>query len=96
MTAFCAACGQPIPSGDAKPLSPAEREALSAWWHTGTVEKAAALLSRSYRTVVNQLYSARMRDGVHTTHDLMKLHYADLIALGDLVGSHNISRRKAA
>lgn len=96
MTDLCSSCGQPIPSGDAKPLSPAEREALSAWWHTGSVDKAAALLSRAPRTVVNQLYSARTRDGVHTTHDLMKLHYADLIPLGDLVTRHNNSGRKAA
>ena len=92
----CQSCGQPLPPGDSAPLTPAELDALSAWWHTGTVRKAAALLSRSERTVVNQLYSARIRNKVHTTLELVQLHLDSLRSLPDLIASHNVARGKVA
>jgi DNA-binding CsgD family transcriptional regulator len=92
----CPSCGQSMSSGESAPLTPAELDALSAWWHTGTVRKAAALLSRSERTIVNQLYSARIRNKVHTTLELVQLHLASLRSMPDLIESHNISRGKVA
>ena len=93
----CPTCGQSMPeSGGAAVLTAAELEALSAWWHTGTVKRAADLLSRSPRTVVNQLYSARIRNGLHATSELVPLYLGSLRSMRDLVTSHNQSRRKAA
>ena len=92
----CPTCGQQIPGKHGRALTDAELDALSAWWHTGTVKGAADLLSRAERTVINQLYSARIRDGVHTTLELVQLHIGELRSMGELLKSHNLSRRKAA
>lgn len=94
---LCPKCGQPIPGGrGATPLSSAELDALSAWWHTGSTKRAADLLSRSQRTVINQLYSARIRDNVHTTLELLQLHIGELRSMSTLLAQHNSTRRKAA
>lgn len=93
----CPTCGQPVPdSKRAVALTAAELEALSAWWHTGTVKRAADLLSRSPRTVINQLYSARIRNGVHATVELVPLYLGSLRSVHDLLTSHKPSDRKAA
>lgn len=92
----CESCGQPVASGGAAPLTSAELDALSAWWHTGSARRAADLLSRSPRTVVNQLYSARIRNDVHKTAHLIPLYLGSLRSMGELLTSHNQSRRKAA
>lgn len=92
----CPTCGQERPEGGgAAVLSPAELEALSAWWHTGTTKRAADLLSRSQRTVINQLYSARNRNRVHTTAELVPLYIGSLRTMRELITEHNSSRRAA-
>lgn len=91
----CLSCGQPIPAREGAPLTPGELDALSAWWHTGTVRKAATVLSRAPRTVVNQLYQARIRNNVHTTLELAQLHMGELRTMRDLVTKHNHSRKAA-
>jgi DNA-binding CsgD family transcriptional regulator len=92
----CPTCGQHVESTGAAPLTPAELEALSAWWHTGNIKRAAALLHRSPRTLRNQLYRARIRNNVHQSVQLVPLYLDSLKPLGDLITSHNFSRRKAA
>jgi DNA-binding CsgD family transcriptional regulator len=92
----CPSCGQVLPGTHGKPLTPAELDALSAWWHTGNMKRAADLLSRSERTVINQLASARIRNGVHTTLELLQLHIGELRSMSDLLTSHKVATRKAA
>lgn len=92
----CLSCGQPIPPREGAPLTSGELDALSAWWHTGSVRKAATLLSRAPRTVVNQLYGARIRNNVHTTLELAQLHMTELRTMRELLTSHNHKRREAA
>lgn len=95
--ALCPNCGQPMPSGrGAAPLSSAELDALSAWWHTGSTRRAADLLSRSQRTVINQLYSARNRNQVHATVELLPLYLGSLRSMRELLTKHNSARRKVA
>lgn len=77
-------------------LPPSELDALSAWWHTGTIRSAANLLSRSERTVINQLYRARNRNNVHTTLELGQLYLGELRSMSHLVTQHNSRRRKIA
>jgi len=79
-----------------QPLTAGEMDALSAWWHTGSVKRAADLLSRSPRTVINQLYAARIRNGVHTTHELLQLHLGSLRTMSQLLTQHNDRERKSA
>lgn len=95
---LCPTCGQSMPENlrSRAALTDGELDALSAWWHTGSVRKAADLLSRADRTIVNQLYSARIRDGVHTTLELVQVHMGELRTMRELLGSHNSTRRKAA
>lgn len=86
-----------MPSGrGAAPLSSAELDALSAWWHTGSIRAAADLLSRSDRTVINQLYAARIRNNVHRTVALLPLYLGRLRSVSDLVTSHKVTDRKVA
>jgi len=92
----CPTCGQDRDDRVGEPLTDAEIDALSAWWVTGTTKKAAALLGLAERTVVNQLYRARMRDQVHTTGDLIPLHIAQLRSMTQLMALHNERARKAA
>ena len=92
----CPTCGNQMPDHPGEPLTAAELDALSAWWHTGSIKGAADLLSRAERTVINQLYRARIRDGVHTTLELVQLHIGELRTMSDLLKSHNLSRRRAA
>lgn len=49
-----------------RPLSPAELDALAAWWRTGRVTTAAAELGLAVQTVKNQLASARRRSQAPT------------------------------
>lgn len=93
---LCPTCHQEMPGREGQPLTSGELDALSAWWHTGTTKRAADLLSRSERTVINQLYSARIRNDVHTTLELLQLHIGELRTMSDLLTSHNVSRRKAS
>lgn len=95
MTEYCDKCGQPLPQ-PAKRLTPGELDALSAWWHTGSAKAAAHLLDVAEQTVKNQLYSARVRHGVHRTADLVVSHLERLRSLDDLITSHNLKNRKAA
>jgi hypothetical protein len=71
-------------------------DALSAWWHMGTVKRAADLLSRSERTVINQLYSARNRNRVHTTVELVQLYLGSLRSVSELIMQHNENRAEAS
>jgi DNA-binding CsgD family transcriptional regulator len=96
MAQFCPTCHQEWTPPERKILTPAELDALSAWWHTGSIKRAADLLSRAERTVINQLYSARIRNNVHTTLELVQLHLGELRTMGDLVTQHNVRDRKAA
>lgn len=84
-SSLCPHCGQPLP-GDrgAAELTSAELDALSAWWHTGNTKRAADLLSRSQRTVINQLYSARNRNQVHATVELLPLYLGSLRTMSEL------------
>jgi DNA-binding CsgD family transcriptional regulator len=93
---LCPSCGQVLPKAKGDPLTPAELDALSAWWHMGTVKRAADLLSRSERTVVNQLYTARNRNGVHTTVQLAQLQFGKMRSLPELMAQHNSARKAAA
>jgi DNA-binding CsgD family transcriptional regulator len=96
MTELCPTCGQvKPPAGLAASLTPGELDALSAWWHMGTVKRAADLLSRSERTVINQLYSARNRNRVHTTVELVQLYLGSLRSVSELIMQHNESRTEA-
>lgn len=96
MNETCPTCGQLMPDKARKRLTPAELDALSAWWHTGSVKGAADLLSRSERTVINQLYGARIRNGVHKTALLVQLHIGELRSMSELVTSHKVAQRKVA
>lgn len=96
MKNICESCGQVLPNAQGAPLTDAELDALSAWWHMGTVKGAADLLSRAERTVINQLYSARIRNGVHTTHALALLYMGRLRSKSEMAMQHNLARRKAA
>ena len=96
MTKLCPSCGQVLPGARGKPLTPAELDALSAWWHTGSVRQAAILLSRAERTVINQLYNARIRNGVKTTVALAQLQMGQLRTKSELLTEHKVARRKAA
>jgi hypothetical protein len=90
----CEACGQPLPTSG-KVLTPHELDALSAWWHTGSVKGASDMLGLTERTITNQLYSARARYGFHKTTELVQLHFGQLRTRDDLIRSHN-QRRAAA
>lgn len=96
MSALCPSCGQVLPNATGQPLTPAELDAVSAWWHMGSIKRAADVLSRSERTVVNQLYSARIRNGVHTTHELALLYMGSLRSKTELATQHNNRGREAA
>ena len=96
MSQPCPTCGQLWTPPENRGLTPAELDALSAWWHTGTIKRAADLLSRAERTVINQLYSARIRNNVHTTLELVQLHLGELRTMRELVTQHNSTDRKAA
>jgi hypothetical protein len=95
---LCPTCGQTIPEGQRSRaiLPDAELDALSAWWHMGSIKGAADLLSRSERTVINQLYSARIRNDLHRTVELAQLYLGSLRSRSELLTSHKNSRRKAA
>ena len=95
---LCPRCGQPMPEDQrSRAILPAgELDALSAWWHMGSIKRAADLLSRAERTVINQLYSARNRNKVHTSLELAQLYMGSLRSQSDLVASHKKTRRKAA
>lgn len=93
----CPACGQVMPNlKRAAELTPGELDALSAWWHMGSVKRAADLLSRAERTVANQLYKARIRNDVHTTLELAQMYFGSLRSMGDLLTQHNSTQRKVA
>jgi DNA-binding CsgD family transcriptional regulator len=93
---LCPTCGHPLAPAKGRALTDAELDALSAWWHTGTIKRAADLLSLSQRTVINQLYGARIRNGVHTTLELLQLHIGQLRTMSELVTSHKSKIRKVA
>lgn len=93
MTDVCPTCGQLMPK-PAKVLTPHELDALSAWWHTGSVRGAANMLGVAERTITNQLYSARIRHDLHKTVELVRLHFSELRSADELMRSHN--QRKAA
>lgn len=96
MSKHCPACGQLMPGSVGRGMTDAELDALSAWWHTGTIKAAADLLSRAERTIINQLYNARIRDDVHTTLELAQLHLGELRTMGDLLAQHNSRLRRVA
>jgi hypothetical protein len=97
MNALCPTCGQPVPENRSRAALPAaELDALSAWWHMGTIKAAADLLSRAERTVINQLYSARSRNNLHTSLELAQLYMGSLRSRSELLASHKSNQRKAA
>ena len=96
MSKNCPTCGQSLPGRGSTVLTPAELDALSAWWHTGSIKRAADLLSRSERTIINQLYRARIREDVHTTLELLQLHIGELRTMGDLMRSHKVTLRNVS
>ena len=97
MSALCPTCGQPIPEARPRAILPAgELDALSAWWHMGTIKAAADLLSRAERTVINQLYSARTRNNLHTSLELAQLYMGALRSRSELLASHKSHQRKVA
>ena len=91
----CPTCGQED-TRQGSDLTTAELEALSAWWHTGSVKGAANLLSRAPRTVINQLYSARIRNNVHATVELVPMYLDRLRTKRELLTSHNNRQEDAA
>ena len=92
----CPQCGQALPNATRATLTDAELDALSAWWHMGSTRRAADLLSRAERTVVNQLYSARIRNNVHTTVALLPLYLGSLRSMSELMTQHKVRREEAA
>lgn len=78
------------------PLTDAQLDALSAWWHGGSIRAAAVLLRRSERTIINHLYAARIRNNLHTTDALARRYIGSLRTKQQLLTSHNSGRRDAA
>jgi hypothetical protein len=95
VTEYCDKCGQMLPK-PAKRLTPAELDALSAWFHAGSAKAAAHLLGVIEQTVKNQLYRARVRHDVHHTADLLVVHLEELRSMDELLAQHNPAKRKAA
>jgi DNA-binding CsgD family transcriptional regulator len=93
---LCPHCGQMIPNSKRAELTAGELDAVSAWWHTGSVKRAADLLSRAERTVVNQLYSARIRNNVHTTVELAQMYFGELRSVSELMAQHKVRGKEAA
>lgn len=91
----CPTCGQAIPNPMAvRHITPAELEALSAWWWTRTAKAAAILLGRAEQTVKNQLHAARQRNGLDKTIELVQMFGGQLLTIDQLT-SHK-ARREAA
>lgn len=58
-----------------RPLSPAELDALAAWWRTGRVTTAAVELGLAVQTVKNQLASARRRSQATTNVQALQANW---------------------
>ena len=56
-------------------LTPAELDALAAWWEAGTVVGAAKTLGRSVQTVKNQLADARRRSQTDSNLAALKANW---------------------
>lgn len=95
----CGACGQLIVKPATVPLPKRELVALSAWWSTGHYRDAAMLAGVSIQTLKNQLQRARIRNDVHSTHQLASMYLGQLLSREQLITSHNqrtAEGRKAA
>ena len=69
--------------------TPAQLDALSAWWWSGGSNlKAAASLHRAPQTIKNQLQSLRREQGVDSNLELAKLFLTELQARFPIV-QHN-------
>lgn len=92
----CPNCGQLMPTARPSELTLRELIAISAWWHTGSVKKAAVLAGVAEQTMKNQLRSARNRSHVTNNLDLASAHIGALWSLAALLESHNLRVRVAA
>lgn len=70
-------------------LTDRELQILSAWWLLHSVRSTARFFTLSEQTIKNQLYNARIRNGVHTSADLAALFMGQLRTMDDLLASHN-------
>lgn len=61
-----------------------ELQVIAAWWHEGTVVKAADLLGITEQTAKNQLHTARMRTGAPNTLMLARMFSKDLPSVSKL------------
>lgn len=91
----CPTCGQIIPKPAQLPLPPRELVALSAWWAAGSYSAGAMLAGVELQTLKNQLYRARIRNGVHTTAQLVAMYLGQLLSQEQLVTSHNQRTKEA-
>lgn len=77
-------------------LTKRELDALSAWWATGSVKEAAAMLGTTPQTVKNQLYMARIRVGAANNAILVQKHLKVLRSAAELIAQHNVGGSAAA
>ncbi len=82
--ATCPMCGQPVQPGHPVSLTARELAVLSAWWHMGSVKRAALLAGVGEQRAKNLLMRARGRNGAATTVELASMFFdrlrADLAA----------------
>jgi hypothetical protein len=85
----CETCGRPFEKQSDVVLPERELVALSAWWATGRYREAAVLAGVAMQTLKNQLQRARIRVGVHSTHELALMYLGHLRSKEALLTQHN-------
>lgn len=71
---LCPHCGQELPTASAY-LTARELDVLACWYIGRTVKKAAELAGVTQQRAKNLLSHARTRNSVHTTTQLLALHF---------------------
>lgn len=92
---LCPHCGQALPTGN-EYLTPRELDVLACWWMAGTVREAAALAKVGEQRAKNILAAARIRNRVHTTEQLLALHFKAVRSAATVRMQHNLSAGEAA
>lgn len=94
----CPTCQRPWSAeATSKPsLTSRELDALSAWWHTNSVQQAAVLIGVTEQRAKNLLANARVRSGASSNGELVSLYLGQIRTMATLIASHNARRGEAA
>lgn len=94
--ATCPMCGQPVKVPQPDHLTDRELDVLSAWWHFGTVRRAAIVVRVGEQRAKNLLYRARQRNQAHSNDELVTMYLDRLRSRRQLLMSHNVRGQEVA